>query len=49
MEEKISRLKEQVAEKMAKIKSTAYVENIRVEYLGKKGEVIEIFKKFKKC
>ncbi len=47
MEEKISLLKEQVAEKMAKIKSTADVENIRVEYLGKKGEVIEILKNLK--
>ena len=47
MEEKISLLKEQVAEKMAKIKSTADVEKIRVEYLGKKGEVIEILKNLK--
>lgn len=47
MEEKISLLKEQVAEKVAKIKSTADVENIRVEYLGKKGEVIEILKNLK--
>ena len=42
MEEKISLLKKQVSEKMDKIKSTVDVENIRIEYLGKKGEVIEI-------
>ncbi len=47
MEEKISLLKEQVMEKMNKIKSAADVENIRVEYLGKKGEVVEILKNLK--
>ena len=47
MEEKIALLKSQVKEKIAEIKSTSDAENIRVEYLGKKGEVIEILKKLK--
>lgn len=47
MEEKISLLKKQVIEKMEKVKSATDVENIRVEYLGKKGEVIEILKNLK--
>ena len=47
MEEKISLLREQVNEKMSKVKSATDVENIRVEYLGKKGEVIEILKNLK--
>ena len=40
MEEKISLLREQVKNKMNAIKDSNDVENIRVEYLGKKGEVI---------
>lgn len=47
MEEKISLLKEQVAKKMSEIKNATDVENIRVEYLGKKGQVIEILKNLK--
>lgn len=47
MEEKISLLRKQVIEKMEKVKSATDVENIRVEYLGKKGEVIEILKNLK--
>ena len=47
MEEKIALLKSQVKEKIAEIKSTSDAENIRVEYLGKKGEVIEILKNLK--
>lgn len=47
MEEKLSLLRAQVKEKMNKIKSAADVENIRVEYLGKKGEVIDILKNLK--
>ena len=47
MEEKISLLKKQVIEKMEKVKSATDVENIRVKYLGKKGEVIEILKNLK--
>ena len=47
MEEKITLLKEKVVAKMKEVKTTADVENIRVEYLGKKGEVIEILKNLK--
>lgn len=47
MEEKISLLREQVKNKMNAIKDSNDVENIRVEYLGKKGEVIEILKNLK--
>ena len=47
MEEKIALLKSQVKEKIAEIKSTSDAENIRVEYLGKKGKVIEILKNLK--
>lgn len=47
MEEKISLLREQVKNKMNEIKDSNDVENIRVEYLGKKGEVIEILKNLK--
>lgn len=47
MEEKIAKLKDQVIKKMEEIKNAQDVENIRVEYLGKKGEVIEILKNLK--
>ncbi len=47
MEEKITLLKEKVVAKMKEVRTTADVENIRVEYLGKKGEVIEILKNLK--
>lgn len=47
MEEKLALLRAQVKEKMDKIRSAADVENIRVEYLGKKGEVIDILKNLK--
>ena len=47
MEDKIEKLKQQVISKMKDIKSTSDVENIRVEYLGKKGEVVEILKNLK--
>ncbi len=47
MEEKISHLKEEVVEKMNQIKSAVDVENLRVEYLGKKGQVIDILKNLK--
>lgn len=47
MEDKISLLKKQVTEKMSNIKNTVDVENLRVEYLGKKGEVVEILKNLK--
>lgn len=47
MEEKISNLRKQVEDKMKEIKSYADVENIRVEYLGKKGHIVEILKNLK--
>lgn len=47
MEEKISNLRKQVEAKMKEIKSATDVENIRVEYLGKKGQVVEILKNLK--
>ena len=47
MEEKILKLKEEALKKMAEIKSAADVENLRVEYLGKKGQVIEVLKNLK--
>lgn len=47
MEEKISNLRKQVKDKIKEIKSYTDVENIRVEYLGKKGYVVEILKNLK--
>lgn len=47
MEEKIKSLKEQAIKKLEEIKNAQDVENIRVEYLGKKGEVVEILKNLK--
>ncbi|MBO5476589.1 MAG: phenylalanine--tRNA ligase subunit alpha [Clostridia bacterium] len=47
MEEKISLLREEVVAKMNDVKTASDVENIRVEYLGKKGLVIEILKNLK--
>lgn len=47
MEEKLSLLKEEVEKEMKNVQTTADVENIRVEYLGKKGKVVEILKKLK--
>ena len=47
MEEKISQLREQVNNQMNKVVSAADVENIRIEYLGKKGYVVEILKNLK--
>lgn len=47
MEEKLSLLKEEVEKEMKNVQTTADVENIRVEYLGKKGKVIEILKNLK--
>lgn len=47
MEEKISLLREEVVAKMNDVKTASDVENIRVEYLGKKGHVIEILKNLK--
>ncbi len=47
MEEKLSLLKEEVEKEMENVQTTADVENIRVEYLGKKGKVVEILKNLK--
>lgn len=47
MEEKILNLRKQVEEKMKEIKSATDVENIRVEYLGKKGQLVDILKNLK--
>lgn len=47
MEEKLSLLKEEVEKEMKNVQTTADVENIRVEYLGKKGKVVEILKNLK--
>lgn len=47
MEEKISNLREELKNKVKEIKSYADVENLRVEYLGKKGHVVEILKNLK--
>ncbi|MBR1884418.1 MAG: phenylalanine--tRNA ligase subunit alpha [Clostridia bacterium] len=47
MEEKILKLKEEILKKMSEIKSQVDVENLRVEYLGKKSEVVEILKNLK--
>lgn len=47
MEEKILELKEQIEGDISVVKSYADVEKLRVEYLGKKGKVIEILKNLK--
>ena len=47
MEEKIKNLKEQAMKKLEEIKNAQDVENLRVEFLGKKGEVVEILKNLK--
>lgn len=47
MEEKLSLLKEQLEKDMKEIKIATDVENIRVEYLGKRGKVVEILKNLK--
>lgn len=47
MEEKLSLLKEEVEKEMKNVQTITDVENIRVEYLGKKGKVIEILKNLK--
>lgn len=47
MEDKILAIKEQMAKKMKEAKDLTDIEKIRVEYLGKKGEVVEILKNLK--
>ena len=47
MEENIEKLGQKIKEKIDAIKSMADAESVRVEALGKKGEVIEILKNLK--
>jgi hypothetical protein len=47
MEENIEKLGQKIKEKINSIKSMADAESVRVEALGKKGEVIEILKNLK--
>ena len=47
MEENIEKLGQKIKEKIDSIKSMTYAETVRVEALGKKGEVIEILKNLK--
>lgn len=47
MEEKILSLREEVKIKINSIESLVDVESIRVEYLGKKGEIVEVLKNLK--
>ena len=47
MDEKITNLRAEVETKIKEVKNAIDVENIRVEYLGKKGHVIEILKNLK--
>lgn len=47
MEEKIKKIKEDVKNHLDECKTNASVEEIRVKYLGKKGEIVEILKNLK--
>lgn len=47
MEEKIKKIKEDVKNYLDECKTNASVEEIRVKYLGKKGEIVEILKNLK--
>ncbi len=47
MESKLSNLKEQIINKMNDVKTSADIEKIRVEFLGKKGKLIDILKNIK--
>lgn len=47
MEEKIKLLKEKASKKLNEILSTQELDNIRVEFLGKKGEVVTLLKSLK--
>lgn len=47
MLEKISKLKEEGAKKISEVKTSEEIEALRIEYLGKKGKVIEILKNLK--
>lgn len=47
MEEKTKILKEQAMEKLRSVTTTTELEELRVKYLGKKGEVVELLKSLK--
>ena len=47
MEEKILELKEEIILKIDQVKNSTDLEGIRVEYLGKKGQIVEILKNLK--
>ena len=47
MEEKIKKIQEDVKNYLDECKTNASVEEIRVKYLGKKGEIVEILKNLK--
>ena len=47
MEEKIKKIKSQIAEQLKSIKDTNSLEDVRIKFLGKKGEVTELLKEFK--
>lgn len=47
MLEKISKLKEEAAKKILEVKTSEEIEALRIEYLGKKGKVIDILKNLK--
>ena len=47
MESKLANLKEQIINKMEEVKTSADIEKIRVEFLGKKGKLIDILKNIK--
>jgi len=47
MEEKIKKIKSQIAEQLKSIKDKNSLEDVRIKFLGKKGEVTELLKEFK--
>ena len=47
MEEKIKKIKSQIAEQLKSIKDKSSLEDVRIKFLGKKGEVTELLKEFK--
>lgn len=47
MEERIKQLREKAIQKLGSLVSTKDLENMRVEYLGKKGEVVTLLKSLK--
>ena len=47
MIDKISSIEKEVKEKIANAKTSVSIEEIRVEFLGKKGKIIDILKNLK--